>query len=131
MKYRQEKKMIKALILCDDKRALSTLAMTLEKQHVDITWVKTGSLALSMIVKENFHLLIINESLKDTTGIDLIKKVVVANPQINCVIASKLSPKNFDEATEGLGVLMQLPLNPSKQDAEKLLSHLKKILGID
>ena len=55
--------MIKALILCDDKRALSELAMTLEKENIDITWVKTVGLALSMIVKENFDLLITYESL--------------------------------------------------------------------
>ncbi|MBW1649821.1 MAG: response regulator [Deltaproteobacteria bacterium] len=121
--------MIKALILCDDKGALSELAMMLEKKDTDITWVKTGSLALSMIVKEKFDLLIIDESLKDMTGIDLVKKVVAINPTINCVIASKLSPKNFHRATEGLGVLMQLPLMPSKEDAEKLLSHLNKVLG--
>ena len=121
--------MINALILCDDKGALSKLAMTLEKNSMDITWAKTGDLALSMISKKNFDLLITEESLKDMTGIDFVKKVVAVNPMLNCVIASKLSPSDFHEATEGLGVLMQLPLNPSEKDAEKLVSHFKKITG--
>ncbi len=121
--------MIKAIILCDDKRVLSELAMTLEKNNIDIEWAKTGDLALSMIVEKKINLLITYESLKDMAGIDLVKKVVSINPMINCVIASKLSPKDFHEATEGLGVLMQLPLAPSKEDAEKLLSNLNMVLG--
>ncbi|MBW1615245.1 MAG: DUF134 domain-containing protein [Deltaproteobacteria bacterium] len=121
--------MMKAMILCDDKKVLSELAITLEENNIDIEWAKTGELALSMIVEQKIDLLITYESLKDMTGIELVKKVVLINPMINCVIASKLSSKDFHEATEGLGVLMRLPLSPSKEDAEKLLSHLNKALG--
>ncbi|OGP62327.1 MAG: hypothetical protein A2V65_05270 [Deltaproteobacteria bacterium RBG_13_49_15] len=39
-----------------------------------------------------------------------------------------LSPHDFHEASEGLGILMQLPPAPEKLDAEKLLKHLKTIL---
>jgi hypothetical protein len=48
---------------------------------------------------------------------------------INCAAISSLSHKDFHEASEGLGVLMQLPESPGRDDAAKLLEHLKTILN--
>jgi len=49
----------------------------------------------------------------------------------NCVATSALSPEDFHETFEGFGVLMQLPLKPNTQDAQNLVTHLNKILGMN
>ena len=46
---------------------------------------------------------------------------------INCAVVSTLSSADFHEASEGLGILMQLPAEPGKKEADQLLEHLKKI----
>jgi hypothetical protein len=56
-----------------------------------------------------------------------MKKLLSINPMINCAAVSPLPHEAFHEASEGLGVLAQLPVAPGKPDAEKLLRHLKDI----
>jgi len=46
---------------------------------------------------------------------------------INCACVSPLPPEDFHETSEGLGVLMQLPVNPGKFEAEDLLKRLKNL----
>ncbi len=49
---------------------------------------------------------------------------------MNCAAVSSLSADDFHEASEGLGVMMQLPLEPDLKDAEKLVEYLKTILNL-
>jgi hypothetical protein len=42
-------------------------------------------------------------------------------------MVSSLSQKDFHEASEGLGLLMQLPVRPKKAHAEDLVKHLRSI----
>ena len=46
---------------------------------------------------------------------------------INSAAVSPLSPEEFHEASEGLGVLVQLPVDPGKFEAEDLLKRLKNL----
>ncbi|MCK5229369.1 MAG: hypothetical protein KAR13_03835, partial [Desulfobulbaceae bacterium] len=75
-------------------------------------------------------LVIIDEKFSDMTGLEFAEKLVTVNPMMNCAMVSSLSPEDFHEATEGLGILMQLPLASGKEDAEKLLKHLNSILNL-
>ncbi len=43
---------------------------------------------------------------------------------------SSLSSKDYHEESEGLGVLMQIPVNPGSEDGEKVLVYLNKILKL-
>ena len=54
----------------------------------------------------------------------------MVNPLVNTAIVGEQSKKEFHEATEGLGVLMQLPRHPQERDAEALLAILDKISGL-
>jgi hypothetical protein len=46
---------------------------------------------------------------------------------INCAVLNSLPSDEFHEVSEGLGVFAQLPLRPSKDDAENLLNRLKNL----
>ena len=64
------------------------------------------------------------------TGLEFIKTVIAIKPMINCAAVSSFLPDDFHEVSEGLGILMQLPVNPGHKYAGKLLERLNKILDI-
>lgn len=74
--------------------------------------------------------MIVDGNLPGENTRDLVEKVVMQHPMVNCVATSALSPEDFHETFEGLGVLMQLPIKPDEQDAARLVIHLNKILGM-
>jgi DNA-binding NarL/FixJ family response regulator len=82
-----------------------------------------------MIAEDDFDLVVADENLGDMTGLEFIKAIVAKRPMVNCAAVSSLTPADFHEASEGLGILMQLPIRPGPEHAEKLLEQLKNILN--
>ncbi len=122
--------MIRILLVSLDKNSLSDLKTGLEENNAQITWVESCGDLLSRLKKEKFDLIITDEKLPDMNGIECIKKLILFNPLLNCAAISSLSPDDFHEASEGLGILMQLPKKPGKEDGIKLLYHLNIVLNI-
>ena len=112
-----------------DKGSMSDLETGLAGSDVQITRVDSGSNGMSMVSENMFDLVVTDENLGDMTGLEFIRKIVAKNPMVNCAAVSSLAPGDFHEASEGLGILMQLPARPGKEHAEILLDHLKKILN--
>jgi CheY-like chemotaxis protein len=126
-----EEKMIKALMVCADRNSLADFASALEKSdELDVSWAESGSSALEVVSGSAFDLAVIDDTLEDMTGIEFAENLVKQNPMINCAAVSRLSSEDFHEETEGLGLLMQLPPAPGEAEADKLLGHLKQILGM-
>jgi hypothetical protein len=48
------------------------------------------------------------------TGLKFVEKLVLTNPMINCAAVSSLSSKDFHAASEGLGILMPMPVRAVK-----------------
>jgi DNA-binding NtrC family response regulator len=115
------------LLVGTSKIALTELQSGLEQKGALITWAESCAIALSSQKEAQFDLVITDEKLTDGRGLDCIEKIVSLNPFCNCAAISSLSSDDFHEASEGLGVLMQLPVNPTTKDAEKLIDHLSKI----
>ena len=87
----------------------------------------TGVAGLTTLKGEQVGLAIVDEKLDDMSGIDFVKLLVKAYPLVNTAIVSTLTTEEFHEATEGLGVLLQLPREPRQKDAATLLGILEKI----
>ena len=121
--------MIRILLTGRDDTSISDLDAGLSGSNVQITRADSGSNGLSMISETDFDLIVTDENLGDMTGLDFIRKIVSKRPIVNCAAISSLSPGDFHEASEGLGILMQLPVRPGKEHAVTLLEHLKKILN--
>jgi response regulator RpfG family c-di-GMP phosphodiesterase len=124
--------MIYAVLAVKDKQAFTPLIQELQRYPVDIHWTDTGTAVLDMISQamdqsKRVDLVITDETLTDMSGRDLVEQVTMKSPMTNCVAASKLSPDQFHEAYEGLGVLMQLPLTPDAESGDKLVRVLKKL----
>ncbi|HHO49125.1 MAG TPA: response regulator transcription factor [Desulfobacteraceae bacterium] len=97
--------------------------------------VYTGSTALGLEQlrekgKKAVDLVIVGGHLSDRAGIRFIRQLVRINPLANSVLVGSLPDDEFHNATEGLGVLMQLPPRPTEKDGEKLLEVLGKITGL-
>ena len=78
----------------------------------------------------DLHLVIIDSGLPDTTPYDLVQKLLTVNAMVNTAVVSPLSEEEFHEATEGLGILVRLPLQPGKDEAANLLRRLRRVLGL-
>ena len=120
--------MITLLLATPEKELFSEFALALEKyDDVELSWAATGQEALQAISGNPVDLVVVNENIGDMTGIEFMKKLLPINPMINSAAVSLLPPEDFHEASEGLGVLMQLPIRPGAAEAKDLLKRMKNI----
>ncbi len=120
--------MIRLLLVTPYRKSLFELASAMEKyDDVKLTWTESGQKALDMLSETSVDLVVTDKELGDMTGLEFAEKLLRVNPMINCAVLSSLPSDEFHEASEGLGVLAQLPLRPAKADAEKLLKRLKTL----
>ena len=123
--------MFEFLLVTSDKNALSALASALEKHDdAQLSWAESGSKALNMVSDTPVDLLITNEKLEDMTGLELATRLLSINPMINCAAVSTLSPDKFHEASEGMGLMAQLPSKPGGEEAERLFNRIKDLKDI-
>ncbi len=120
--------MIEILLVTDDRTAFTAFANGLEKEGALVAWAATGKDALQRCASKAYSLLITDEKLPDMPGLELAKQTIQTNPMINLAAVSALSPKDFHEASEGLGILSQLPSKPDRQEAIPLLALLKNVI---
>jgi len=119
--------MINILLANRNNDSFSNMIETFQSRNIQLDQVESGESALSMMADGDYHLMITDEHLTDMSGKTLIEKTTAQDPFMNCVAVSTLSHKDFHEAYEGMGVLMQFPPVPGTEDAQKLLDHLDKI----
>lgn len=97
------------------------------ENEMSFEWTGTAKDAVELLTEKNIDLVILNENLPDMAGKKLVETIVFKNPMIDCVVLSALTHDEFHEAYEGLGVLMQFPLEPDKTSALKLMDHMNRI----
>jgi DNA-binding response OmpR family regulator len=120
--------MHRILIVTPDRTSLSAFAASLEEgQDVQVAWAASGQSAVSDVMKHTPLGVIIDENLLDMTGFDLVRRLLPINALINTVVISDLPHDAFHEAGEGLGILAQLPPNPTPSDARAILARLKRM----
>ncbi|AOY58536.1 MULTISPECIES: response regulator [Desulfococcus] len=90
--------------------------------------VDSGGAALDMLLEKQVDLVIVDETLKDMSGLDLARQVAVKNPLAAVALVSPLSEEAFHETTEGLGLLAQLPPHPRRSDARVLLEKFARVV---
>jgi len=121
--------MIRIMLAGRDHSSLTALRTGLTKSDIHIARAVSGDTGLSMLAESNFDLVITDENLGDMTGLEFIRAIVSKRPMVNCAAVSSLTSEEFHEASEGLGILMQLPVEPGRKHADMLLEQLKSILN--
>lgn len=111
----------------DFSRFSSLVARLRREQDVELVPAATGASGLEQLKGKRLELVIVDEQLDDMSGIEFVKQLVKVNPLANTAVVGSLADEDFHEATEGLGVLMQLPAHPDEKDGEALLAVLAKI----
>jgi len=123
--------MLTTLLVSKKYVSFSGFVSTLEQEYNnEVLSTDSGKKALQLIKEHLFDMVIVDEELSDMTGLHFINELVKVNPLINCTVVSSLPEKDFHEESEGLGVLMQLPVKPQKKDAEVLMQKLRKIKSL-
>ena len=119
--------MMQILFAGSDLASLPAFTRTIEKRGGQVTCLGSRQEVMDAVSEKEFDLLIADESLGDMSGIRLIEEVIGRNPMLNCAVVSSLPPDEYHAASEGLGILMQLPVEPGPEEADALMKHLAKI----
>ena len=120
--------MLKLLLVARDENPLSGLASSfMGHDDVELYRVESGEKALEIASDTEIDLAVTDEHLGDMSGLEFARRLIFVNPMINCASVSSLSSEKFHEVSEGLGLMAQLPIQPGKKDAEKLLQDLRYI----
>jgi len=123
--------MISILLVSTENDTLSSLASCLQRYNeIEIFWAASCQKAFDMISEKSLDLAVADENIAGVSGLEFAEKLVSVNPMINRAVVSPLSSKDFHEASEGLGVMMQLPVRPDEKQAEMMIKRLKKILNL-
>ena len=122
--------MISVLLVATEKESLADLQTGFEKNGAAMTWAPSYEEVQAALKQNNFDLIIIDEEVSGLNGLKCLERLILFNPLLNCAAVSSLSHGDFHEASEGMGVLMQLPSRPGAEEAVKLLEHLQKILNL-
>jgi len=123
--------MLKLLLVSRDKDSLRDLSSALTgKDDIELEVSASGEIALAMLSNKAVDLVVVDEDLGDMTALELSRRLLKINPMINCAVVSSLPHEEFHEASEGLGIMTQLPKQPGGKDAEELIKTLKHIKGI-
>ncbi len=117
---------------CRDETALAGIISELKSnKRLTLTMVDSMEEGVRKLKEEQYDVVFAAEDLADTTGLEFISRIVEINPFINTALVSSLSSEDFHEATEGLGVFMQLPVNPDPESARQMLNLLNKIYQLE
>ena len=122
--------MTQLMLVTADKNRFADFAEGIESFGGTVRWASTGEQAVTLLTEENVALVVADEDLGDMTGLSFADRLVRVNPLINSAVVSSLTKEEFHEVSEGLGILMALPPEPNKSDAERLMTHLSQIIDV-
>jgi hypothetical protein len=92
--------------------------------------VGSGTTILEAVGTSAPHLVIIDAGLADAEPLKLVQKLLMVNAMVITAVISPLSNEEFHEASEGLGILGNLPEKPRASDAANLLVKLNRVMGV-
>ena len=120
--------MVCIMLVRKDSASLKGLELGLRKRGaIELVHVSSKKEALESLEKSSIDVVVTDAELADVEPLSLVTELMQKRPLINCAMVNSLSPEDFHEYTEGLGVFMQLPLNPGEREAGKMLEILDSI----
>ena len=94
----------------------------------EVVHARSGMAALGIAKARSPALVVVDAGLQDFTSFALVRELARVNAAIATAVISDLTPEEFHERAEGLGVLRRLPPAPGASDARELAGHLRRIL---
>ena len=93
--------------------------------QVQISFVKTKAEAIKIASTANPVLMILDAQPDDLSVFQMVRDLIMLNAGIPIAVVSQMPEKEFETASEGLGILAQLKPNPGRSEAQMLISKLK------
>jgi DNA-binding NtrC family response regulator len=123
--------MLSILLVGKNPEALASLADQLsQREGITVSRASSVKDAWDILGKSKVDVVVTDEKLADGDSLPFVKDLTKRQPLINCAMVSSLSPEDFHEATEGLGVFMQLPVDPGAEEAVKMMELLESISAL-
>ena len=123
--------MIKVLLVTGDARGLAQFEAALkDKQRVVVKQVASAAEATEVLESGWASVVVFAAELADGPALPAVKGVMKRFPLVNCAMVSPLPAAEFHEATEGLGLFMQLPVDPGAAEAAEMVALLDKITAL-
>ncbi|MEZ4525772.1 MAG: hypothetical protein R2941_07625 [Desulfobacterales bacterium] len=117
------------LIVTDKAENFSGLAKGLHSQaEAEILYADSAASALARVAQAPPDLIIIDEKAGSLSGLEIAGMIIRKNAMINMALVSSLPPEEFHDASEGLGILVQLRPCPDSGEAGILLEALAKMM---
>jgi DNA-binding response OmpR family regulator len=95
--------------------------------QVQVHFIKTGAEAIKIASTTTPALMILDAQSDDKRVFQLVRDLIMINAEIQIAVVSQMPEKEFEVASEGLGILAQLKKNPGRPEAQMLLSKLKML----
>jgi DNA-binding response OmpR family regulator len=123
--------MHRILIVTADRGRMADFAGCLNaRPELEIAWAADGGAAAAEVARRPPLAVVIDEGLTDTSGFDLVRRLLTIDARVYSAVVSARSPEAFHAAGEGLGILAQLPPRPGAADAEAFHARLCRLAGI-
>lgn len=129
--WKVDLRMMRFLIVSEEPARLNGLRAGLMKQpqiKIDVVTSVDGVMKeISGVVPS---LVVVDEYIAGVSGKELIETMIKKNPMINTALVSGLTPEDFHEFTEGLGILMQIPGDAGEDVADDMVQKLEKLYSL-
>jgi CheY-like chemotaxis protein len=120
--------MHRILVVAPDPKPWAAFAEALiGNRAIQLAWAKTGADALSDVLRHPPLCVVADDPLPDMDALMLVRRLLTVNAMISTAVRSGLAAEDFHAASEGLGVLLQIPSAPAKEHAAELLAALERI----
>jgi DNA-binding response OmpR family regulator len=94
----------------------------------DVIEVHSDTEAVDAAREKKPVIMIIDQHLGDTPGIELVPRLLRINAMIHTALVSDQPEEIFHDQTEGLGILMKLSPLPDRQEAVQLSERLSGVI---
>jgi len=71
---------------------------------------------------------VVDEGLRGGPPLELARQLIQVNAMINIAVVSPLPHESFHEASEGLGILASVPVNPTAEDGKALSEVFRRFM---
>ena len=123
--------MLSVLLVGKDPHAFARFAFVLsQKEGITVQRAASGKEVWRVLDNRRVDVVVLDEELADAAALAFVHELIKKFPLINCAMVSSLSTKDFHEATEGLGIFMQLPVDPGAEAAAKLVQLVESIAAL-
>jgi len=94
-----------------------------------VTVAEDGASALEAVRGGGSGLMVVDEGLPDREPVALVVDVLMANAMFNTAMITSMTPEEYEDRSEGYGVLRALPPEPSEKDGRELCAQAVGVIG--